>query len=471
MEDMDEPLESFGVKGADEQVTVGLSERVCEAKLLFERAVAQLTSEDVSVDNLLPGARTLRQVLQSQVDDDKDDGDGAADMVIGDLNKILGKHLRRDESPELQKEVVWALSNILSDQKEKNRCKWLTQLGILTGGIVPDLVRLLRSPDRDVVSNAMWCLMNIAGSCVTGRDKCWRSSIVQPLLDMKTDALPHQDLETYANLLSNLVRGPKKDSISEGDMQPVVEAAARFLQHTNENVARDACWTLVHAADGCMPDYVELVSRMGIETTLGELLEVKKLVEPALLTLGNLATGTDHQTQRVIDSGVLPRVMGVLTSREGPGQEKNQRMIKASCWMLSNIAAGTQAQVRQLLDQCEGLVGALVGIASEEDVDERVLKEAFHVLGNLAVSSADEGVAAVVNGKALPLVVKFLLDPDALPSPTRPAKNAVHAFCVDIIGAVELNHAKYKQELKKLAEDDSQCAEFFLKQGLRLFDE
>eukprot|EP01063_Lacrimia_lanifica_P008462 TRINITY_DN154_c0_g1_i3.p1 TRINITY_DN154_c0_g1~~TRINITY_DN154_c0_g1_i3.p1 ORF type:complete len:533 (+),score=84.90 TRINITY_DN154_c0_g1_i3:225-1601(+) len=448
MEDMDEPLESFGVKGADEQVTVGLA-RVYEAKMLIERAVAQLTSEDVSVDNLLPGARTLRQVLQNQVD-------GAAGMVKGDLNKILGKHLRRDESPELQKEVAWALSNIVSELPVTQK------LGILTGGIVPDLVRLLRSPDRDVVSNAMWCLMNIAGSCVTGRDKCWRSSIVQPLLDMKTDALPHQDLETYANLLSNLVRGPKKDSISEGDMQPVVEAAARFLQHTNENVARDACWTLVHAADGCMPDYVELVSRMGIETTLGELLEVKKLVEPALLTLGNLATGTDHQTQRVIDSGVLPRVMGVLTSREGPGQEKNQRMIKASCWMLSNIAAGTQAQVRQLLDQCEGLVGALVGIASEEDVDERVLKEAFHVLGNLAVSSADEGVAAVVNGKALPLVVKFLLNPDALPSRV---KNAVHGVCGEIIRAVQLDHAKYKQELKKLAEDDnvsSQCAEFFV---------
>eukprot|EP01063_Lacrimia_lanifica_P008460 TRINITY_DN154_c0_g1_i1.p1 TRINITY_DN154_c0_g1~~TRINITY_DN154_c0_g1_i1.p1 ORF type:complete len:542 (+),score=92.43 TRINITY_DN154_c0_g1_i1:225-1628(+) len=467
MEDMDEPLESFGVKGADEQVTVGLSERVCEAKLLFERAVAQLTSEDVSVDNLLPGARTLRQVLQSQVDDDKDDGDGAADMVIGDLNKILGKHLRRDESPELQKEVVWALSNILSDQKEKNRCKWLTQLGILTGGIVPDLVRLLRSPDRDVVSNAMWCLMNIAGSCVTGRDKCWRSSIVQPLLDMKTDALPHQDLETYANLLSNLVRGPKKDSISEGDMQPVVEAAARFLQHTNEDVARDACWALANATDG--PDsYIELVSRMGIETTLGEMLEVENMVAPALKTLAGLVSGTDDQTQRVIDSGVLPRVMGIITSREGPAQGKEKYLIKESCCMLSNIAAGTQAQVRQLLDQCEGLVGALVGVASEEPV---ALVQAFHVLGNLAVSSADEGVAAVVNGKALPLVVKFLLDPDALPSPTRPAKNAVHAFCVDIIGAVELNHAKYKQELKKLAEDDSQCAEFFLKQGLRLFDE
>lgn len=61
-----------------------------------------------------------------------------------------------------------------------------------------------------------------------------------------------------------------------------------------------------------------------------------------LKIIGNIVTGNPLQTQAVIDSGVLT-YLGKLIFHE------KKTIRKESCWVISNIAAGTQQQIKALI--------------------------------------------------------------------------------------------------------------------------
>jgi len=66
------------------------------------------------------------------------------------------------------------------------------------------------------------------------------------------------------------------------------------------------------------------------------------LVAPALRTVGNIVSGSDTQTQAVLDAGLMEQMLGLLHSQK--------RMIRQeACWVLSNIEAGTHSQIKTLM--------------------------------------------------------------------------------------------------------------------------
>jgi hypothetical protein len=55
-----------------------------------------------------------------------------------------------------------------------------------------------------------------------------------------------------------------------------------------------------------------------------------------LRTIGNIVTGDDEQTQMAIEAGLINSLNTIL------GHSK-KTVRKESCWVLSNITAGTEA--------------------------------------------------------------------------------------------------------------------------------
>nr|XP_025739574.1 importin subunit alpha-1-like [Callorhinus ursinus] len=73
----------------------------------------------------------------------------------------------------------------------------------------------------------------------------------------------------------------------------------------------------------------------------------------ALRAMGNIVTGTDEQTQVVIDAGALAVFPSLLTNPKTNIQ-------KEAMWTMSNITAGHQDQIQQVVNH--GLVPFLVGV-------------------------------------------------------------------------------------------------------------
>lgn len=73
-----------------------------------------------------------------------------------------------------------------------------------------------------------------------------------------------------------------------------------------DDVVVDALWALSYLADG-NNDRIEMVMNSGITQELVHRLgnDNTALLTPLVRTLGNFVTGTDEQTQAVVDAGVL----------------------------------------------------------------------------------------------------------------------------------------------------------------------
>ena len=90
-------------------------------------------------------------------------------------------------------------------------------------------------------------------------------------------------------------------------IEPAIQPLATLLRrNVGDEVVVDALWALSYLADGDN-DRIEMVMSHGITNDLVQRLagDNTALLTPLVRTLGNFVTGTDEQTQRVVDAGVL----------------------------------------------------------------------------------------------------------------------------------------------------------------------
>jgi importin subunit alpha-2 len=83
--------------------------------------------------------------------------------------------LRPNNSPELQFEAAWVLTNIASGNSSQ------TDFVVKAGAVEP-FIEMLRSPYNYVVEQAIWALGNIAGDGPNLRDHVIKLGIVAPLV-------------------------------------------------------------------------------------------------------------------------------------------------------------------------------------------------------------------------------------------------------------------------------------------------
>lgn len=79
----------------------------------------------------------------------------------------------------------------------------------------------------------------------------------------------------------------------------------------------------------------------------------KTFQTPSLRSIGNIVTGTDEQTQMVLDAGALSMFHALLRHNKNSIQ-------KEAAWTLSNVTAGKDMQIQEVIDA--GLVPLLVDL-------------------------------------------------------------------------------------------------------------
>lgn len=77
------------------------------------------------------------------------------------------------------------------------------------------------------------------------------------------------------------------------------------------------------------------------------------LQTPSLRAIGNIVTGTDEQTQAVLDSGALSMFPQLLC-------HKKSNVQKEAAWTVSNITAGKDSQIQEIINA--GLLPYLIDL-------------------------------------------------------------------------------------------------------------
>ncbi|KAG5186830.1 armadillo-type protein [Tribonema minus] len=325
-----------------------------------------------------PGARgrTLRDLLTS-------DRERLIEEVM-DRNwvPLLIGWLWLDQSPGLQMDALWALTNIAAGRAEHAQV-------LMKHGSVPALVHLLSSPNREVVEQSLWVLGNVAGEGTTARDAVLAAGTLTPLVRCLDANAPHLSLCRIGSwVLSNLFDGQPRPQV---DVAAVLPTLSRLLRSADGEVLSHTCWALSHLCDGPSVHIKAVVDAEICQRLVDLLLHRSwRVTKPALRTIGNIVCAEDEvdYTQYIMDAGAVPCLRQLIT-------HSTREVQKEACWTLSNIAAGTIDQIQTVLDS--GALPPLVQLATSPQTDAEVRSEAYWVILNATSCGSDRQIEYLVN--------------------------------------------------------------------------
>lgn len=343
-------------------------------------------------DQLFPAVQSIRKMLSRERNPPIDD------VIRANLVRNLVAYLSVNEHPMLQFEAAWALTNIASGTSQQTRV-------VVEAGAIPSFVKLLSSPNSNVCEQAVWALGNIAGDGAELREFVIKCGIVEPLLALVRPDTPATFLRNITWTLSNLCRN-KNPSPSLAVLQQLLPTLAQLLYSNDKEVLTDTCWALSYITDG-PNEKIDAVIKTGVVKRLIELLNLHYknevgILSPALRCIGNIVTGSDDQTQCVIDANALP-VFHALLGHPKIGVQKE------AAWTLSNITAGTQIQIQSVIDA--NLIPQLVHVLAHSEL--RVQKEAAWALTNYTSGASQEQVLYLVQCQVIKPMCDLLAVKDA----------------------------------------------------------
>jgi len=289
------------------------------------------------------------------------------DVIRSGILPRLVAFLNRDDDRKLQFEAAWALTNIASGASHQTSA-------VVKENAVPAFVRLLTCQVPEVVEQAVWALGNIAGDGPGYRDQVLSAGVVKPLIILINDAnatVPF--LQNISWTMSNLCRN-KNPPTDVSYIRSMLPSLLKLIELNDKQIRADSCWALSYITDG-PNERIQLIIDSGIINQLIDMLSNVPdvmLLTPVLRTVGNIVTGTDDQTQMMLNHGLLQPFPQLL-------RHHKPNIVKEAAWTLSNITAGTQDQIQQIIDN--NLLADLIKVL--EVGDFKAKKEATWAITNL----------------------------------------------------------------------------------------
>jgi len=196
--------------------------------------------------------------------------------------------------------------------------------------------------------------------------------------------------------LVNLVRGGM-NGIAFGDVKRLFEALHDTIEAfgDNEEILCDATWTLAYLIDHSPmnDDRIGLAfNTPGLVRKIIDFLKSNsnRILAGSLRTVGNIITGTDEQTTRILNMNVLGGLTQLLEMRE-------EQVVRETLWILSNIAAGTEEHVAALF-RIRGMAEKVLLLSRDEN--PRMRKESYWIVVNALMGASEETSHYLLSGGA-----------------------------------------------------------------------
>mmetsp|Transcript_14596 Transcript_14596/g.30708 ORF Transcript_14596/g.30708 Transcript_14596/m.30708 type:complete len:780 (+) Transcript_14596:290-2629(+) len=199
--------------------------------------------------------------------------------------------------------------------------------------------------------------------------------------------------------------------VNEEDIHSILHNLKKRLSGDDVNAKRESFMTLSKLinSDG---DDNDNILRAVFNSRLAESI-IDGLEDPSyvmvlrsLRVIGHIVSGSNENAQAMIDAGLMPKMQALLS--QDSNEPTLQLVKKEACYVLTNIAGGTDEQTNELLKK--GILNRVIELAYSSNRGLR--EEAIWVIANV-VSSLDEHVISAVESGALEALYNFLSDGDA----------------------------------------------------------
>lgn len=268
------------------------------------------------------------------------------DVLQTGLYLKLIEMLNVSNDDDMLYDVVWCVINMASGTHEQFQ-------PLIDNNVIRPLVALLEHDSMVIRDQVVWAIGNISGDC-----KEWTMQLIihgaLPRLVETYDVLMAQNESTevvdmVSNIswaFSNLSRYGKHEKL------PIYYRCLRNLMYLEnyENIVQDACISLLYISNDDK-HHSRRISEMietGIEKDIVNVArnhsESSFIVMTCLRTLGNLITGSDRDTQKVLDAGFVDLLLYVVQ------EKKYSHLQKEVYWSISNISAGTESQIMHIFE-------------------------------------------------------------------------------------------------------------------------
>ncbi|MGH0126522.1 UNVERIFIED_CONTAM: hypothetical protein FKN15_028893, partial [Acipenser sinensis] len=354
------------------------------------------------------------------------------DLIKSGILPILVKCLERDDNPSLQFEAAWALTNIASGTSAQTQAVVKSRDGpqcrdyVISLGIVKPLLSFINpSIPITFLRNVTWVIVNLCRN----KDPPPPMETVQENATNDNPVIQLSAVQAARKLLSSDRNPPIDDLIKSGILPILVKCLER---DDNPSLQFEAAWALTNIASGTSaqtqavvksrdgPQCRDYVISLGIVKPLLSFINpsipitflrnvtwvivnlcrnkdppppmetVQEILVDTVWALSYLTDGGNEQIQMVIDSGVVPFLVPLLSHQEVKVQE--------AVWFLSNITAGNQQQVQAVIDA--GLIPMIIHQLAKGDFGTQ--KEAAWAISNLTISGRKDQVEYLVQQNVIP---------------------------------------------------------------------
>jgi hypothetical protein len=202
---------------------------------------------------------------------------------------------------------------------------------------------MLDSNIQEIQEQAIWAIGNMAGDSIKVRDRIIAKKGLEMIIKIFSTAERNTLIKHCVWAISNFCRS--KPAPEYENIKPIIDLIIRAIYKLEQDYEFlvDSFWVLSYLTENhkksikkiletnILPKFISLLSCPILYIQL-----------PILRILGNIVSGNAHQTQLVVEAGILDQLKKTI-------YHEKRSVRKETCWIISNIAAGTQQQIEALI--------------------------------------------------------------------------------------------------------------------------
>jgi hypothetical protein len=268
---------------------------------------------------------------------------------------------------------------------------------------IADIVHALvyitaHSSNECVKEKATYVLGNISGNCHKDSDCVLSCGALEHLVRNLNVSDELSFLKVGACTLSKLIY---RENIKNDDIEDLFSALGRLL-HLDRDIASKACDILFDLTKNDFFTQVLIKDKIILCRLIGLLRHPDdQILIKVVKIIGNIFSNDESfVTQSLIDLGALPYIFRLIK------ESKNTEIVCECTWNISNVAAGDQNQIEEVIS------GGFFEVFCEiykSDSDKDVKKNIFYSVTNVFFEGCEDQVIRIINIGCFDVIVDFVV--------------------------------------------------------------